>query len=77
MMSDDVNHPDHYTKGIEVTDFIASWQMDWFRGNIIKYIVRCPHKGNTIKDLEKAKWYINDLIKRLQDEDELPPSACY
>ena len=46
-------------------------------GNIIKYIVRCPHKGNTIKDLEKAKWYINDLIKRLKDEDELPPSACY
>ena len=36
---DGINHPDHYTKGIEVTDFISSWQMDWFRGNIIKYIV--------------------------------------
>ncbi len=76
-MNDDVNHPDHYTQGIEVTDFIASWQMDWFRGNIIKYIVRCPYKGNSIKDLEKAKWYIDDLIKRLKDEDNLPPSACF
>ena len=74
---DDVNHPDHYTKGIEVTEFIASWQMDWFRGNIIKYIVRSPYKGNTVKDLKKAKWYIGDLIKRLEDEDSLPPSACY
>jgi|TARA_R100001530_G_scaffold96189_2_gene66913 hypothetical protein len=74
---DDVNHPSHYTKGIEVTEFIASWQMDWFRGNIVKYIVRAPYKGNTIKDLQKAKWYIDDLIKRLEDEDSLPPSACY
>jgi len=73
---DPVNHPKHYTQGIEVTDFIASWQMDWFRGNIIKYIVRCPYKGNPVNDLEKAKWYIDDLIKRL-DSDENPPSACF
>ena len=76
-MSDDVNHPEHYTHGIEVTEFIASWQMDWFRGNIIKYIVRSPYKGNTVKDLEKAKWYIEDLIKRLKDDDKLPPRMCY
>ena len=54
-----VNHPSHYTKGIEVTDFISSWQMDWFRGNIIKYITRCPYKGNSIEDLKKAKMLIN------------------
>ena len=61
-MSDDVNHPDHYTKGIEVTDFIASWQMDWFRGNIIKYIWRYRYK-NGLEDLKKAKWYIEKLIE--------------
>jgi len=65
--SKDVDHPDHYTMGIEVTDFIASWEMDWFRGNILKYIVRCPFKGNTLKDLKKAKWYMDDLIKRYED----------
>jgi len=73
---DPVNHPKHYTQGIEVTDFIASWQMDWFRGNIIKYIVRCPYKGNTVNDLKKARWYIDDLINRLEN-DETPPSACF
>ena len=73
---DPVNPPNHYTQGIEVTDFIASWQMDWFRGNIIKYIVRCPYKGNTVNDLKKARWYIDDLINRLEN-DENPPSACF
>ncbi len=66
---DDVNHPDHYTHGIEVTDFLASWEMDWFRGNIIKYIVRCPYKNNGLKDLKKAKWYLEDLIKRVEKEE--------
>tara|TARA_B110000467_G_scaffold159590_1_gene177474 strand:- start:8794 stop:9030 length:237 start_codon:yes stop_codon:yes gene_type:complete len=70
-----VNHPSHYTKGIEVTDFIASWQMDWFRGNIIKYVTRCPYKGDSVQDLKKAQWYINDLIERLE-EGEIP-SSCY
>lgn len=65
---DDVNHPDHYTQGIEVTDFLASWEMDWFRGNIIKYIVRCPYKNNGVKDLKKAKWYLEDLIRRVEEE---------
>jgi len=73
--SDDVNRPDHYTRGIEVTDFISSWNMDWFRGNILKYIVRCPYKGNTIKDLEKAKWYIDDLITRLKKGESV--NACF
>ena len=64
--NDDVNHPDHYTMGIEVTDFLASWEVDWFRGNIIKYVIRCPFKNNTLKDLKKAKWYLDDLIKRVE-----------
>ena len=34
---DDVNHPSHYTIGDEVTDFVSSWEMDFHRGNIIKF----------------------------------------
>mgnify|MGYP003135358885 FL=1 len=55
MKEDKINHPKHYNVGIEVTDFILSWQMDFIRGNIIKYITRCPYKGNTVEDLKKAK----------------------
>jgi len=63
---DKINHPDHYNQGIEVTDFVSSWKMDWFRGNIIKYIVRAPYKGAYLEDLKKALWYLTDLIRRIE-----------
>ena len=51
-----VNHPDHYTKGIETIGYVV--------GNIIKYITRYPYKGTPLKDLEKARWYLDYLIKQ-------------
>ena len=64
---DDVNEPSHYTTGdIEVADFIESWQMSFFEGNVIKYVTRAPYKSNTLKDLKKAKWYLNRLIKEAE-----------
>tara|TARA_R100001594_G_C3911562_1_gene233400 strand:+ start:179 stop:406 length:228 start_codon:yes stop_codon:yes gene_type:complete len=75
MKEDKINHPKHYNVGIEVTDFILSWQMDFIRGNIIKYVTRCPYKGNTVEDLKKAKWYINKLIDEL--EAGKIPNSCY
>lgn len=64
---DNVNHPDHYTVGIEVTDYISSWDMDWHRGNVIKYVTRAPYKNNALEDLKKGQWYLSDLIKQLED----------
>ena len=66
-IKDDINHPENYTMGDEVTDFIASWEMDFSRGNIIKYVTRCPYKNNAIKDLKKAKWYLDNLIEKLEN----------
>lgn len=34
----------------------AELRLDFFRGNIIKYLIRAPHKGGRI-DLEKARHY--------------------
>lgn len=54
--SDPVNHPAHYTMGsIEVIDFIEAWKLDFCTGNVVKYVVRAPHKGNELEDLEKAR----------------------
>ena len=61
---DMVNHPDHYTKGIETIEYINSWCMGYVVGNIIKYITRYPYKGTPLKDLEKARWYLDYLIKQ-------------
>jgi len=63
-MSDEINQPQHYTQWIECADFIESQNMGFFDGNAVKYITRYRHKGTPVKDLQKAKWYIERLIKQ-------------
>ena len=66
-MSDNVNHPDHYTDGnIEVIDFIEDKKLGYHLGNAIKYISRAGKKDpdKYIEDLQKAVWYLNREIKR-------------
>ena len=68
-MSDNVNHPAHYTDGkIEVIDFIEDKNLNYHRGNAVKYIARAGKKdpAKEIEDLQKASWYINREIDRLQ-----------
>ena len=61
-----VDHPDHYNKGIEVIDFIDSWDMDFNTGNAIKYLSRHKYKSKPLEDLQKAKCYIERLIDNLE-----------
>ena len=70
---DMVNHPPHYNVGgFEVIDIIQAFTQDLNgiaavdTGNAIKYILRW-HNKNGIEDLKKAKWYIEHLIKKLED----------
>lgn len=69
--SDLVNHPKHYTWlkdkcGIEVIDITR--HLDFDLGNAIKYILRAGKKEDSIQDLRKAIWYLNDKIKLLGGE---------
>jgi hypothetical protein len=66
---DPVNHPPHYTDGkIEVIDFIEDKNLNFHRGNAVKYIARAGKKDKSreIEDLQKAVWYIDREIKRLE-----------
>ena len=66
-MSDNVNHPDHYTDGnIEVIDFIEDKKLGYHLGNAVKYISRAGKKDpdKYIEDLQKAVWYLQREIKR-------------
>ncbi len=71
-MSDDlVSHPKHYTFGkYEVIDVIEDWQLGFHLGNAVKYIARSQHKGNTLQDLQKARWYLDRVVKQLEAELE-------
>lgn len=66
-----INKPPHYTqyKGLEVIDLTE--QMNFNRGNVIKYICRAGYKSKVteVDDLEKAKWYLEREIGRLKEEN--------
>lgn len=69
-MNDVVNHPQHYTihpSGIETIEITE--HMNFCLGNVIKYLMRAPYKGEQIEDLEKAAWYLNREINRLKAID--------
>lgn len=63
---DPVNHPSYYQlpSGIEVIQITED--ETFLRGNILKYVLRAPHKGNEIQDLEKAQWYLSREIDRVK-----------
>ena len=66
---DNVNHPAYYTDGkIEVSDFIADKNLNFFRGNVVKYVTRAGKKdpSKEVEDLKKAQWYINREIERVE-----------
>lgn len=73
-VADMVNHPPHYTsskaycanckESIECIEIAR--HMSFNIGNAVKYLWRHELKGG-LEDLKKAKWYINDAIKQLED----------
>lgn len=66
-MDDLVNHPKHYTNhpsGIECIQ--VTEHMNFNLGNAIKYIWRANEKGDLIENLQKAAWYLDREITRLQ-----------
>lgn len=69
--SDPVNHPSHHTQylGLEVIDLTE--QMNFNKGNAVKYITRSGFKSNEIQDLEKAAWYIAREISRVKKLQEI------
>lgn len=64
-----VNHPPHYNTGkIEVIDAIEDWELNFSRGNAVKYIARAGRKSSDteVQDLEKALWYIQRELDRIK-----------
>ena len=75
LKADMVNHPPHYNHnehGVECIDAIqASMTAVEFRGylkgNALKYQWRYGYKDKPLEDLKKAQWYLNRLIKEVDE----------
>ena len=67
-----VNSPPHYNSGtVETINYITqvtknySGDEGYLIGNVLKYVSRAPLKGDKVKDLKKAQWYLNRLVESL------------
>ena len=67
-----VDHPPHYNKGIETSEYIRSWEMNWDQANVIKYVTRYnlkhADKAHQCQDLRKARHYLDRLIESYEDK---------
>lgn len=71
-MSDSVHNPPHYKSGgIEVIDVIEAFELNFRLANVIKYVLRAGRKGDALEDLQKAAWYLDREIDKLEDQAEL------
>jgi len=65
---DPIKHPKHYTShpsGIEPIEICA--YETFYRGNILKYVIRAPYKGCELQDLKKARQYLDWEISRVEE----------
>ena len=56
---------DHYKdKGSSMQPWaiIDAWGLDFYGGNVLKYILRAKHKGG-LEDLQKARHYLDKMIE--------------
>jgi hypothetical protein len=61
---------DHYQKSeLQPWDIFLAWGLDPWAANVVKYILRFPHK-NGLEDLQKAKHYVDFLIKHYDEVNE-------
>jgi hypothetical protein len=75
-MSDLVNSPAHYTRGTtEAIVVIEEAVVDapdpvsgYHHGQALKYLLRLWNKDGALQDASKARWYLNRLIERLEDQ---------
>lgn len=64
-MNDEINNPKHYNSHPSGVECITITEhMTFCIGNAIKYLWRAGLKDDRLKDLKKAKWYIDREIGR-------------
>lgn len=77
--NDGIFHPSHYSWlkevcGVEAIDIAR--HLSFNLGNVVKYVIRNGHKPESglstlqvaIKDLKKARFYLNDEIDKLESK---------
>jgi hypothetical protein len=70
MTDEQIDHPEHYggaDNPYEAIKVIEAWKLGFHLGNSVKYISRTGKKVDALTDLQKAAWYLEREIIRLQE----------
>ena len=60
----------HYRKfKIQPWDVIDEYDLSFYAGNALKYLLRAGHKGSKIEDLRKARHYLDKMIELEGERD--------
>lgn len=54
---------DHYRNPMQPWHIMEAWELDFWEGSALKYLLRWRHKGG-VEDLRKCRHYIEYLIER-------------
>jgi hypothetical protein len=57
----------HYLKAIQPWDIIEAWDLDFWEGNALKYLLRYKDKGG-LQDLEKLQHYLDKIRRNYTNE---------
>ena len=73
LKDENVYHPSHYVgkfECIEVMEDIYGKKsvIEFCRCNAFKYLWRAGKKKSELEDLKKARWYIDRMIKEIENE---------
>jgi len=69
--------PSHYTRGaIEIWDFIRDQDLNYHRGNAIKYICRAGFKSPSteVEDIKKAIHYLENELSHIMSQQSFGAS---
>jgi len=57
---------DHYKKAgnnMQPWDIIDAWNLDFYEGSVLSYLLRSKYKGERLKDLQKIQHYLDKMIE--------------
>lgn len=62
-LQDPIYNPPHYAHMVpQPIEVIEAWDLGPHEANVIKYVLRAPYKDMELKDLKKARWYLDRKI---------------
>jgi hypothetical protein len=67
---DDQVGGEHYRKfKIQPWDVVDEYDLGFYAGNALKYLLRAGHKNDALEDLRKCRHYLDKLIERAEADD--------